>query len=199
MNVQQEGVLELLTIKDEGLSCLDVDSVSPYLSIGMAKRGVQTYVENSNEDIIRSIKNQLEFRDVKNKISFCKKIEIALKFDFILLTQNKLDIERLNDVYEKLTANGVLMLDISNTRLAEVEHTIKTMKFSSSQIYIPFGNDESPVFILPREQLKRYYYRYWSWRNFSVKFWLNKIVEYLFVFKMNRLWPISRFVVLLEK
>ena len=36
------------------------------------------------------------------KISFCKKIEITLKFDFILLTQNKLDIERLNDVYDKL-------------------------------------------------------------------------------------------------
>ena len=72
MNVQQEGVLELLTIKDDSLSCLDVDSISPYLSIGMAKRGVQTYVENSNEDIIRSIKNHLEFRDVKNKISYNK-------------------------------------------------------------------------------------------------------------------------------
>lgn len=199
MHVQQEGVLELLTIKDDSLSCLDVDSISPYLSIGMAKRGVHTYVENSNKDIIRSIKNQPEFRDVKNKISLCRKIEITLKFDFILLTQNKLDIERLNDVYEKLTSDGVLMLDISNTRLAEVEHIIKTMKFSSSHIYIPFGNDDSSVFILPREELKRYYYRYWSWKNFSVKFWLNKIVEYLFVFKMNRPWPISRFVVLLEK
>ena len=199
MHIQQEGVLELLTIHDPSLVCLDINSNSPSISIGMAKRGVHAYVQNADRDIILNIKYYAKLLKINNKISFFKITDEHPKFDFVLLTQTKLDIEKIAKGYECLTQKGVLVLDISNTSLEKLERILKTIKVSGSQIYIPFGDDNAAVFILPKEEVNKYYYRYWSWKRINPKFLLTKLVEYCIVFKLNRLWTVSRFIVLLEK
>jgi hypothetical protein len=198
MSIQQEGVLELLSINDMNQSCLDVNSITSSLAIGMAKRGVQTYIENHNQDIIRCIMKQSKLEGVSNKISFQQSDD--MEFDFILLTTNSVDVDTLHGFHRLLTSDGMLVLLVNNHNLGLlwVKRMLDALNFSDSQIYLPFGDNDEPTFILPKKGFEKYYYRYWSWRHLNIWSWPNKLVEYFFVFKLRQLWVVSNYIVLLK-
>jgi len=198
MSIQQEGVLELLPIDDSGQVCLDL-SDSPSLAIGMAKRGVHTYIDSCNKDAVSRIIMLAGLESVSNRISLCKEASNSLKFDFILLRQKSIDIDAVNKLCKRLRPGGTLVFNISNTKLSQIEDAVNALDFLNARVYLPFGDESGPAFVLPKEELAQYYYRYWSWKTFNVRFWLNKLVEYFFVFKLGQLWPVSNYIILLKK
>jgi len=199
MKIQQEGILELLDINGSGQLCLDVDSSTPSLAIGMVKRGVETYIYNNDRRIESNVRRQLELDGVESQIFFYQEGRDDLKFDFILLTQNKINIEALLVFRKLLNSNGTLLLNINNERLKKVEKLISILGFSEFQIYLPFIGKEIPAFILPKDDFERYYHRYWSWKTVNISFLINKLIEYLFFFRLKKTWFIRNSIVLLRK
>ena len=199
MKIQQEGILELLDINGSGQLCLDVDSSTPSLAIGMVKRGVETYIYNNDRRIKSNARRQLELDGVESQIFFYQEGRDDLKFDFILLTQNKINIEALLVFRKLLNSNGTLLLNINNERLKKVEKLISILGFSEFQIYLPFIGKEIPAFILPKDDFERYYHRYWSWKTVNISFLINKLIEYLFFFRLKKTWFIRNSIVLLRK
>jgi len=199
MKIQQEGILELLDINGSGQLCLDVDSSTPSLAIGMVKRGVETYIYNNDRRIESNVRRQLELDGVESQIFFYQEGRDDLKFDFILLTQNKINIEALLVFRKLLNSNGTLLLNVNNERLKKVEKLISILGFSEFQIYLPFIGKEIPAFILPKDDFERYYHRYWSWKTVNISFLINKLIEYLFFFRLKKTWFIRNSIVLLRK
>ena len=199
MKIQQEGILELLDINGSGQLCLDVDSSTPSLAIGMVKRGVETYIYNNDRRIESNARRQLELDGVESQIFFYQEGRDDLKFDFILLTQNKINIEALLVFRKLLNSNGTLLLNVNNERLKKVEKLISILGFSKFQIYLPFIGKEIPAFILPKDDFERYYHRYWSWKTVNISFLINKLIEYLFFFRLKKTWFIRNSIVLLRK
>jgi len=199
MKIQQEGILELLDINGSGQLCLDVDSSTPSLAIGMVKRGVETYIYNNDRRIESNARRQLELDGVESQIFFYQEGRDDLKFDFILLTQNKINIEALLVFRKLLNSNGTLLLNVNNERLKKVEKLISILGFSEFQIYLPFIGKEIPAFILPKDDFERYYHRYWSWKTVNISFLINKLIEYLFFFRLKKTWFIRNSIVLLRK
>jgi len=199
MKIQQEGILELLDINGSGQLCLDVDSSTPSLAIGMVKRGVETYIYNNDRRIKSNARRQLELDGVESQIFFYQEGRDDLKFDFILLTQNKINIEALLVFRKLLNSNGTLLLNVNNERLKKVEKLISILGFSEFQIYLPFIGKEIPAFILPKDDFERYYHRYWSWKTVNISFLINKLIEYLFFFRLKKTWFIRNSIVLLRK
>jgi len=199
MKIQQEGILELLDINGSGQLCLDVDSSTPSLAIGMVKRGVETYIYNNDRRIESNARRQLELDGVESQIFFYQEGRDDLKFDFILLTQNKINIEALLFFRKLLNSNGTLLLNVNNERLKKVEKLISILGFSKFQIYLPFIGKEIPAFILPKDDFERYYHRYWSWKTVNISFLINKLIEYLFFFRLKKTWFIRNSIVLLRK
>ena len=199
MKIQQEGILELLDINGSGQLCLDVDSSTPSLAIGMVKRGVETYIYNNDRRIESNARRQLELDGVESQIFFYQEGRDDLKFDFILLTQNKINIEALLVFRKLLNSNGTLLLNVNNERLKKVEKLISILGFSEFQIYLPFIGKEIPAFILPKDDFERYYHRYWSWKTVNISFLINKLIEYLFFFRLKKTWFIRNSIILLRK
>jgi len=199
MKIQQEGILELLDINGSGQLCLDVDSSTPSLAIGMVKRGVETYIYNNDRRIESNVRRQLELDGVESQIFFYQEGRDDLKFDFILLTQNKINIEALLVFRKLLNSNGTLLLNVNNERLKKVEKLISILGFSEFQIYLPFIGKEIPAFILPKDDFERYYHRYWSWKTVNISFLINKLIEYLFFFRLKKTWFIRNSIILLRK
>jgi len=199
MNVQQEGVLELLTIKDEGLSCLDVDSVSPYLSIGMAKRGVHTHVRNFDKEILRRIDKQSKLIGISNMITLG--YDVSKSYDYILLRQCLGNIDDLCCYYQQLASNGVLLLSIKESAfgLAKITRLLKKSGLADIQVYLSFGDRSKPAFIIPKVGFYKYYYRYWSWKKLKIFQWPEKLLEYFFIYKLRQLWLVSSCVILIKK
>jgi len=98
-----------------------------------------------------------------------------------------------------LNSNGTLLLNVNNERLKKVEKLISILGFSKFQIYLPFIGKEIPAFILPKDDFERYYHRYWSWKTVNISFLINKLIEYLFFFRLKKTWFIRNSIVLLRK
>ena len=199
MKAHQEGVLELLTIKEEGLSCLDVDSISPDLSMGMAKRGVYTHVKNSNKEILRQIDKQSHKIGISNMITL--EYDDNKSFDYILLRQSSNNIDDLFYYYQQLASNGVLLLRIQKRAfgLAKVERLLKKSSFLDVKVYLNFGEKNKSAFIIPKVGFDKYYYRYWSWKKLKIFQWPHKLLEYFCIYKLRQLWLASSCIILIKK